>query len=593
MSVRELTARVVQSLWRGVQQTVKEESRQVVQQQTKGVRTIEGKPQNPTQVRGGNRGEDGGGFRPRRNSVVLQSSQGIAKGFNFISARKTLINNVLKRVTNSQAAVLRRRAFQQLSSNGNSAPFLALVGVSLASGSGILTKEDEIESVCYEIRQTVSKTRLLEPDIDNRENESGHQWSLADFQLGKPIAKGCAAVVYSARMKKNNKEEARDNDDETPTGISDEEYPLAIKMMFNYHAESNAFTILRAMHRETVPTRSMSIPAEMDSLYQQLDTDKARVEAHPNIVEMVTVFTDQVPALPGDLQMYGEALPPRLNPSGYGRNMSLFLVMKKYDMSLATYLARYKEEMASRTSLILLAQLLEGVAYLASSGIAHRDLKSDNLLLSLSGGPQFPQLVITDFGCCLADTSNGLRLPYRTFETDKGGNAALMAPEVAVAKPGPFTNINYERADLWTAGSIAYELFGGDNPFYKLDSRTYQEANLPSMPSEAPKLVQRLIFSILTRAPARRPTPRLSATICQLLLWAPSDWYRPGCLTPPNTQDILQWLLTMTTKVVCESRWGNTAGALMEYQLVATFLATMSLQDIRSALLWIQDNGEE
>merc|ERR1719435_34155 len=119
----------------------------------------------------------------------------------------------------------------------------------------------------------------------------------------------------------------------------------------------------------------MSIPSDMDCLYQQLDTDKARVEAHPNIVEMVTVFTDQVPALPGDLQMYGEALPPRLNPSGYGRNMSLFLVMKKYDMSLAAYLARYKEEMATRTSLILLAQLMEGVAYLASSGIAHRDLK--------------------------------------------------------------------------------------------------------------------------------------------------------------------------------------------------------------------------
>ena len=44
----------------------------------------------------------------------------------------------------------------------------------------------------------------------------------------------------------------------------------------------------------------------------------------------------------------------------------------------------------------------------------------------------------------------------------------------------------------------------------------------------------------------------------------------------------------MTTKVVCESRWGNTAGALFEYQLVATFLATMNFNLIRSALNWIQ-----
>lgn len=32
-------------------------------------------------------------------------------------------------------------------------------------------------------------------------------------------------------------------------------FPLAIKMMFNYDAESNAMSILRAMSRETVPAR--------------------------------------------------------------------------------------------------------------------------------------------------------------------------------------------------------------------------------------------------------------------------------------------------------------------------------------------------
>ena len=37
------------------------------------------------------------------------------------------------------------------------------------------------------------------------------------------------------------------------------------------------------------------------------------------------------------------------------------------------------------------------------------------------------------------------RMPYRTFETDKGGNAALMAPEVVTAMPGTFTNINYTK----------------------------------------------------------------------------------------------------------------------------------------------------
>ena len=59
---------------------------------------------------------------------------------------------------------------------------------------------------------------------------------------------------------------------------------------------------------------SVHVPGEMDSLYTSLDTDQIKLMAHPNIVEMVTVFADQVPGLPGDVQLYGDALPARLNP---------------------------------------------------------------------------------------------------------------------------------------------------------------------------------------------------------------------------------------------------------------------------------------
>jgi hypothetical protein len=33
--------------------------------------------------------------------------------------------------------------------------------------------------------------------------------------------------------------------------------------------------------------------------------------------------------LPGSLSLYPDALPARINPAGYGRNMSLFLLMKR------------------------------------------------------------------------------------------------------------------------------------------------------------------------------------------------------------------------------------------------------------------------
>ena len=56
----------------------------------------------------------------------------------------------------------------------------------------------------------------------------------------------------------------------------------------------------------------------------------------------------------------------------------------------------------------------------------YRDLKSDNILVDRSN----LDLVVSDFGCCLADEEYGLKIPYTSRYTDKGGNVALMAPEV-------------------------------------------------------------------------------------------------------------------------------------------------------------------
>lgn len=79
------------------------------------------------------------------------SATGRHLGFLGSQARKLFVDNILKRVTNSLAADLRRKAASRLLF-GDSAPFFALVGVSLASGTGILTKDDELEGVCWEIR---------------------------------------------------------------------------------------------------------------------------------------------------------------------------------------------------------------------------------------------------------------------------------------------------------------------------------------------------------------------------------------------------------------------------------------------------------
>lgn len=101
-------------------------------------------------------------------------------------------------------------------------------------------------------------------DLDETQFEAS-PLLLEDLSLGKPIAKGANAVVYAANIKKkisthHNEEAVGKNTSKPviiPTDNSDNigNYPLALKMMFNYDIQSSAMAILNAMYRETVPAR--------------------------------------------------------------------------------------------------------------------------------------------------------------------------------------------------------------------------------------------------------------------------------------------------------------------------------------------------
>ena len=101
----------------------------------------------------------------------------------------------------------------------------------------------------------------------------------------------------------------------------------------------------------------------------------------------------------------------------------------RYNRTVHEYIASNVTQ-DPRVATLLLIQLLEGITHLTRYGVAHRDLKTDNLLLDESTSDLCPHLVIADFGCCLADPQWGLTLPFITEEIDRGGNSALMAPEV-------------------------------------------------------------------------------------------------------------------------------------------------------------------
>ena len=82
----------------------------------------------------------------------------------------------------------------------------------------------------------------------------------------------------------------------------------------------------------------------------------------------------------------------------------------------------------------------------------------------------------------------------------------------------------------------------------------------------------------------------LRSNICQVLLWAPQAWTN-GTIQP-TSQQILQWTMTMATKVIYECKFSNSPAAQAEYQLVLSILSRFTIRKIKNALYWITHDGK-
>ncbi|CAJ0585694.1 unnamed protein product, partial [Mesorhabditis spiculigera] len=340
------------------------------------------------------------------------------------------------------------------------------------------------------------------------------------YEIGDFIAQGGNGAVYALRLKEpsallRNATLRLDPglaalpSTSQERGIARKRFPLALKLMFNYEHERRGDDHLWAnMGAELVPLPPGALP-KLRGRFRRFHPLPA---SHPNIVKMHTAFVDAMPILPDALARYPEAVPPiDIDPR------TMFVVMKRYRMDLHEYM-NIPGPLDTHKGTVMLAQLLEGVHFLHQSRVSQRDMKSDNILLEFDDYDEVPFLVISDFGCALAQ--DDWNVAYRSDEVDLGGNAATRAPEVIGAKPGPGAAVNFAAADLWASGGLAYEIYTRSNPFYsRLRSSTYREKELPVLPEAVPAAISSVIRAMLRRDPEHRVQPVVAADVVGMSLF--------------------------------------------------------------------------
>ncbi len=171
------------------------------------------------------------------------------------------------------------------------------------------------------------------------------------------------------------------------------------------------------------------------------------------------------------------------------------LIMELVDgQNLQTYLREHIVPIKQR--LQWLTQISEGLAIAHDTGIIHRDLKAENILINKRG-----QAKITDLGIAKSQDFKG------TLTDHVAGSYCSMSPEQAVGDPISF------KSDLFSLGILAYQLLCGAHPFGDTSNKLQTMQRIISHPPTAPQQHNPdlpaefidLLGQLLSKDPDKRP----------------------------------------------------------------------------------------
>lgn len=173
----------------------------------------------------------------------------------------------------------------------------------------------------------------------------------------------------------------------------------------------------------------------------------------------------------------------------------------------------------------LMVQVLGALAYSHARGVVHRDIKPANIMLS-EGPDGTPQVKLADFG--IARLENSSMTQVGTLM----GTPSYMAPEQLRGETVD------ERADIWAAGVVLYQLLTGEKPFEGSFSAVLHKALHiePPPPSRLSVTTPRAFDAVVAKAMAKRPEDRFpsAAAFAQAIRDAAQTPAFPAAGAPPE-----------------------------------------------------------
>ena len=168
----------------------------------------------------------------------------------------------------------------------------------------------------------------------------------------------------------------------------------------------------------------------------------------------------------------------------------LFIVMGYYDGgSLSDHIGA--GPMLLTDIYDLLTGIASGLAAAHARNVVHRDIKPSNILLTRQS-----IVKIVDFGLAKVVSNSS-----QTQSADTWGTLDYMAPEQIHGEPAD------QRADIWSVGVLAAEMFSGTHPFKRdnLAAIAYAICNdPPRIPENTPPELQQIIYRCLSKDPELR-----------------------------------------------------------------------------------------